>query len=177
MSEKGSLRTRRGPGWFILLIVGWLLFATLGAVLTWYGMPEEIGERFEGTDVAHEAGASQEVTASPTVNLLPTATNVPTATPFPTDTPPPTATPAPTPYIVAGADGVNVRSGPDISFEQLGHIDSGGQAPVIGQDGDWWQILYNDAPGWVFGELVDVFNASPGEPLPTITPTPEATGE
>jgi len=148
-----------------------LLIAVLGAALTWYGTPEEAGEQPGNIEVAQvEAGAPQEATA------VPTATPVPTVTPFPTATPLPTATPAPTPYIVAGADGVNVRSGPDISFEQLGHIDPGGQAPLIGQDGDWWQILYNGAPGWVFKELVEVFNVIPGEPLPTVTPTPAVAG-
>lgn len=154
----------------MLLIAGWLLIAVLGAALTWYGTPEETGEQPESLEVTPvEAEAPQEAT------LAPTATAVPTVTPLPTDTPVPTATPAPTPYIIAGADGVNVRSGPDISFEQLGRIDPGGQAPLIGQDGDWWQILYNGAPGWVFKELVEVFNVIPGEPLPTVTPTPAAT--
>lgn len=169
MSEKGASRSRRGPGCFMLLIAGWLLMAMLGAALTWYGTPEETAEpSLEATPV--EAMTTQEAIPAPT------ATAVPTVTPFPTDTPVPTATPAPTPYIVAGADGVNVRSGPDISFEQLGYIDPGGQAPLIGQDGDWWQILYNGVPGWVFKELVEVFNVIPGEPLPTVTPTPGTTG-
>lgn len=163
----------------MLFIVGWLLIAALGAALTWYGTPEGSGEQFEEADAVHdiEGGLSPQVAGEVTsVPPPPTATAVPTVTPFPTDTPVPTATPAPTPYIVAGADGVNVRSGPDISFERLGYIDPGGQAPLIGQDGDWWQIIYNGVPGWVFGELVEVFNVIPGEPLPTVTPTPGATG-
>ncbi len=178
MSKKVSLHSRWGPGCFMLFIVGWLLIATLGAALTWYGKPEEASQQFEGADATSvEGGLSPEVTGEATsMPPPPTATAVPTVTPFPTDTPVPTATPAPTPYIVAGADGVNVRSGPDISFERLGYIDPGGQAPLIGQDGDWWQILYNGAPGWVFKDLVEVFNVIPGEPLPTATPTLAATG-
>jgi uncharacterized protein YgiM (DUF1202 family) len=162
----------------MLLIVGWLLIAALGAALMWYGTPEEASEPFEGADAAYvEGGLSPAGTGEATSPPPPpTATAVPTITPFPTDTPVPTATPAPTPYIVAGADGVNVRSGPATSFERLGYIDPGGQAPLIGQDGDWWQIMYNGMPGWVFGELVEVFNVIPGEPLPTVTLTPAATG-
>jgi len=71
---------------------------------------------------------------------------------------------------VAGADGVNVRSGPATSYERLGYIDPGARAEVTREDGDWWQIVYNGAPGWVFGELVTAYNTEQPEPPPA-TPT------
>jgi uncharacterized protein YkwD len=71
---------------------------------------------------------------------------------------------------VAGADGVNVRSGPGTNYTRLAYLDPGTQAEVTGHDGDWWQIEYNDAPGWVFGELVTAFNAGQLE-TPPATPT------
>ena len=84
----------------------------------------------------------------------------------PTDEPPsseptsvPTTVPSAVETMVAGADGVNIRSGPGTNYARLGYVDPGAQAEVIGRYGDWWQIRYNDAPGWVFGELVTVSNA------------------
>ena len=93
----------------------------------------------------------------PTNTLPPTDTPVPTATPIP---------PTPTPYIVAGADGVNVRAGPATTYERLGYLDPGTQAPLTGREGDWWQIAYKDAPAWVYGPLVTPYN------IETTTPTP-----
>jgi len=73
---------------------------------------------------------------------------------------------------VAGADGVNVRSGPGTNYAHLGYLDPGAQAEVIGRYGDWWQIRYNDAPGWVFGELVTVSNA---DSVPQVEPPAAST--
>ena len=104
----------------------------------------------------------------------------------PTDEPPsseptsvPTTVPSAVETMVAGADGVNIRSGPGTNYERLGYLDPGVQAEVIGRYGDWWQIRYNDAPGWVFGELVTVSNADsvpqvepPAAPTTVVETTP-----
>ncbi|HDQ71086.1 MAG TPA: SH3 domain-containing protein, partial [Chloroflexi bacterium] len=71
-------------------------------------------------------------------------------------TPSPTETPA---TIVAGGDGVNVRQGPGTNFTRLGYLEPGTQAKLIGKYNDWWQIEYNGAPAWVFGNLVTASNA------------------
>jgi hypothetical protein len=163
-----DLYPRRSPGRTILLVVGWLLLVGLGIWLVWYGFTwTEEGEQPETTPPPSTvSGTSPQATVWPTITspLSPAAPAVST----PTDMPLPTATlestpipptVIPTPYIVAGADGVNVRDGPDITHTRLGYLDPGAQAEVTGRDGDWWQILYNDAPGWVFAELVTAFNA------------------
>jgi len=94
---------------------------------------------------------------------------------------PATATPA-IPNIVAGADGANVRSGPGTNYPRLGYLDPGTQAQVTGRYNDWWQIDYDSAPGWVYGEIVTPSNtddvpqveppAAPTAVPSTATPTP-----
>ena len=131
-----------------------------------------------------------QTTASPTapVLILPTAT--PTVTPLPplpSPTPAPTAippSPTPTPYIVAGVDGVNVRTGPDTSYEQIGYIDPDGQADYVGTEGNWVQIRYDGEVAYVYGPLVTVVETAAAEAEATATTeagapaaTPEATGE
>jgi uncharacterized protein YgiM (DUF1202 family) len=46
---------------------------------------------------------------------------------------------------------VNVRSGPGTNFSILGRLRSRQSAPIIGRsaDGTWWQIQFQDQPGWV----------------------------
>jgi uncharacterized protein YgiM (DUF1202 family) len=57
---------------------------------------------------------------------------------------------------------VNVRSGPDTSFDLLGKLDQNKMAKLLGrsEDGKWWQIQFGDSKGWVFGEYVKAENAS-----------------
>lgn len=129
---------------------------------------------------------SPQATASPTAPLLlfPTATPTavatpllsPSPTPQPTDVPP---SPTPAPYIIAGEDGVNVRSGPDVGNEQLGYIDPGGQAEYLGTEGNWVQIKYDGDVAWVYGPLVTVYETGATEtPTETVQPeTPAPTGE
>ena len=169
-----SLYPRRNRGRSTLFAVGWFLLVGLGILLTWYGFVYT-GQNESPEDVSTAVAAS---TASPQATAPPTATPspapaVPTNTPSPPPTPIPPTAPPPTPYIVAGADGVNVRDGPSTSYERLGYIEPGDQAEVTGSDDDWWQIMYNDAPGWVFGELVTAYNTEQPE-LPPVTPTTQA---
>jgi hypothetical protein len=103
----------------------------------------------------------------------------PTTTPSEpaTDTPPAataTTPPEPTvaPSITAGSQGVNVRGGPGTNYNILGYLNPGDQAVVTGQYGGWWQIVYNDAPGWVSGEIV---TASGVENVPEVQPPPAPT--
>jgi len=163
-------------------IVGWLFLVGLGSGLTWYGFTwTEEGEQIADTPASGAALAlSAQETVWPTGTPLPsptaTGTLAPTDTPLPAATPeptalPPTATPA-TPYIVAGADGVNVRSGPGLAYTRLGYLEPGAQAELSGRDGDWRQILYDGAPAWVFGPLVTAYDADLVAPQPTTPPTP-----
>jgi hypothetical protein len=163
-----------------LVVLGLVLMVGLIGALVWYGLANRPASQ-PGDDVTPQA----QVTASPTYILLPTATLTPTpqpaaAPPSPTPEPPiilPTA-PPPTAYIVAGVDGVNVRSGPDISYEQLGYIDPDGQAEYLGVEGNWVQIRYQGEVAWVYGPLVTIVATPEAEAAPpTPTETPVATGE
>ncbi len=149
----------------IWLIVGWLLIVGLGVGLIWYSFRPEPGRTPSGPGTPVPATTAAPVRPTATLVPLPKPTNTlpPTDTPVPTATPIP---PTPTPYIIAGTDGVNVRSGPATTYERLGYLDPGTQAPLIGREGDWWQITYNNAPAWVYGPLVTPYN------IETVTPAP-----
>jgi len=167
------------------LILGWLFLVALGIGLLWWGFrsgrgnqqPEPAASEDRSSQMAMETATdvapppAEEATALPTATSLPAPTA--TSIPIPTNTPlPPLAPPTPTPYIVAGADGVNVRTGPATSFEKLGYLDPGAQAELIGRDDQWWQIRYQGMEAWVYGPLVTAYNAD-GVGAPTPAPAPE----
>jgi uncharacterized protein YraI len=179
-----GLNFRSEPGCSGWTVLGWVLMVVVGVGLAWFGFtwsPDEAQQ------VAVQPSATAPATAlpspTPVPTLPPTEPPPPTFTPEPTAVPP-TETPA-VPNLVAGADGVNVRSGPGTNFTRLGYLDPGAQALVIGRYGDWWQIEYDGAPSWVFGEIVTPSNTdgvpqvqpppSPTSVPPTETPIPTAT--
>lgn len=179
MNQSLYPRPRRGGA--ILFIVGWLIFVVVGVGLVWYGFG------WTGENGQPEDSASSEVgSATPTqVAVWPTATppsptpppSLPTATPLPTATSePPTAIPATaTPVvasIVAGDQGVNVRTGPGTNYTRLGYLEPSTQAELIGRYSDWWQIQYDGAPAWVFSDLVTASNA---DSVPQVQPPPSPT--
>jgi uncharacterized protein YkwD len=163
---------RRGRG--VLPFVGWLLLVGLGAGLAWYGFVwSERGEPPPGTpSPASASGTSPQPTPPPppTVTSAPAPTEIPvpeaTLAPAPV---PATAIP-PTPYVVAGVDGVNVRTGPGTDHTRLGYLDPGAEAPLVDGSGDWWQIRYEGALAWVFAELVTAFNVDQAAPPPATVP-------
>ena len=187
MSKGLSFRSERGCS--VWAILGWALMLVVGVALAWYGF---IGSGGKKQQAAVQPSPTVPATLAPSPTsvptLLPTASPPPTATPEPTAVPP-TETPA-IANIVAGADGVNVRTGPGTNYTRVGYLDPGAQARVIGRSGDWWQIDYDGGPGWVFGDIVTASNAdnvaevqpppSPtplpptDTPLPTDTPAPAA---
>jgi uncharacterized protein YraI len=100
--------------------------------------------------------------ATQTVASVAPATEAPTAQPeAPTEAPAATDAPVatasqPSLTVKEGNDAINVRSGPDTSYDQIGQLQKGQTAPITGKNADatWWQINLNEQPGWVFGELV-----------------------
>lgn len=180
-----SLFSQRNRGRDILLVVGWLVVVGLGAGMVWYSFASSKPQQTEPT-LAPEitVAASRPTPTQPLV--FPTAapaTNTPVPTTQaapPSPTPAPTTvapTPGPTPYIVAGEDGVNVRNGPDISNEQLGYIDPGGQAEYVSTDDNWVQIQYNGEPAWVYGPLVTIVEEPEAAPTAPPGETTAPTGE
>jgi lipoprotein-anchoring transpeptidase ErfK/SrfK len=101
---------------------------------------------------------------------IPAAAAAPVAVPIPTPLPPAPilATTTPTlPTVIAGAVGINVRTGPGTDHARVGYLAPGAQARAIGRYGDWWQIEHNDALGWVANWVVTAFNV---DDVPQIEP-------
>jgi lipoprotein-anchoring transpeptidase ErfK/SrfK len=135
------------------------LIGSLALLATWLaGNPAQAAtSSLDPTPTAYIPQA----TAQPTAGL-------PTATPLAPTQVPPTAAPA---TVVAGTDGVNVRSGPGTDFAKIGLLAPGAEARVIGRHGDWWQIEYEGMSAWVASWVVTAFNV---EDVPEVTapPTP-----
>ena len=182
MNRGLNFRSERGCS--VWAILGWGLMIVVGVGLAWYGFAWNGGK---GQQAALQSSATAVATRLPSPTPVPTLS--PTNTPLPTFTPeptpmPPTETPA-IPSIVAGADGVNVRTGPGTNFTRVGYLDPGTEARVIGRYGDWWQIEHDGGLGWVYSEIVTASNAdsvaqvqpppSPTPVPPTETPVPTAT--
>ena len=53
-------------------------------------------------------------------------------------------------------DAVNFRDGPDITYKILNQFSKGTKVSVVTSEGDWFQVSYNDATGWVHGNYVTV---------------------
>lgn len=122
---------------------------------------------------------------APTSTPSPTATPTPfptvEATPEPTATPtvtllPPTPEPTPQPpYLVAGAEGTNVRRGPSTAFDKVGYLTPRERAEITGRSSGWWQIAYEGGTGWVYRDIVSAFNVAevPVVQPPRLIPEPE----
>lgn len=200
MSDSTDFQFGRGCAW--VAVAGWFIVVVLGIALIWFGFlrPSDDGQSEEAQASATAMVALVETLTGPTPTPLPpgmatstaavTAILTPTATaePATATAPPATDTPAAatattppeptaTPSITAGSQGVNVRGGPGTNYNILGYLNPGDQAPVTGQYGGWWQVLYEDAPGWVYGEIVTVSNAEnvPEVQPPTAPTRPPAT--
>ena len=71
-------------------------------------------------------------------------------------------------------DPINVRSGPNSTYELVGTLLPGQEAPALGYYGDYIQIEYPGGPGgkgWVFANVVEVY----GGPIPLLEPPPTET--
>jgi len=89
----------------------------------------------------------------------------------------PTVALAAAPRLIVEGDAVNVRSGPDTTFELVGAATQGQTFNLLAKNaqGDWWQVCcINDQPGWIYAELARVENAenvAVAADLPVAPPT------
>jgi hypothetical protein len=124
-----------------------------------------------------------EPTATPTLPPPPTATPVATDTPVPTPVPSPT--PTPEPEAVVAVDLLNLRAGPDTSYDILTTMEEGTRLKVVGRTeaNDWLKVVTADGrEGWVFAEMVSLGGdlgaiavaQAPATPTPLPSPTAEA---
>ena len=110
-------------------------------------------------------------TPTPTATPLPTNTPTPTVTPLPTNTPTPTATPLPTntptpaliPYttnkaIANVSDFVNIREGASSDTKLLGKLYKNGIVTVLGTEGDWTKISFDNKSAYIFNEYLHLGN-------------------
>ena len=105
------------------------------------------------------------LTQAPTA--APTATSMPTTAPTSTPVPASSATPVPGVVIRPGsAQGLNVRSGPGLSYSVLTTLAAGTRLEPVGRDqsGQWLAVCCiapgasgpADAVGWVLAQMVDL---------------------
>lgn len=158
-----------------------LLIAITVFIMTWIAL---LGFRLVEL-VAPQAVSAQTEVESPappaSTGITVTATLPATITVEPASTPVPPV-PAPVqPRLIAGDNAVNVRRGPGLAYEKIGLLPAGTQATVTGWSGAWWQIDYQGEAGFVFGEIVTVFDVDEApeveapalpEPTPTVQVTP-----
>ena len=124
----------------------------------------------------------------------PIPTPVPTETPAPTDetavTPVPTETPVPTvrPEAEPGYEWVeimvgtlnaqskaNIREKADVESDIVGHMSPGDTCVIVGQAGDWYQIVHGNYEGYIAKEYIEVSLGETQRPIPTATPVPAET--
>ena len=103
-----------------------------------------------------------------TVVAAPTAASV-------QETPEAGATPAPAPLVITnpGPTAVNLRNQADLNAGNIGILDIGASAVVLGRTADalWYQVEFPGQPGqtaWVYASLVQL--SDPTMELPVITP-------
>lgn len=120
--------------------------------------------------------ADTPTTSAPTeVALVATPTTAAVATVAPTAT----ITPSNEALLTVTGDSINVRSGPDTSFDAIGTAAKGETFTLLAVNAqkDWWQVCcVNGQQGWIFGQLATVTNADKvavAAEIPTpIQPTP-----
>jgi Flp pilus assembly protein CpaB len=107
------------------------------------------------------------VALTPAPTAAPTATSMPTTAP--TNAPMPTSSATPVPGVVirpGSAQGLNVRSGPGLSYPVLTTLAAGTRLEPVGRDqsGQWLAVCCiapggngsRDAVGWVLAQMVDL---------------------
>ncbi|MGF7186488.1 N-acetylmuramoyl-L-alanine amidase [Desulfitispora alkaliphila] len=60
-------------------------------------------------------------------------------------------------YAVITASAVNVRQGPDISYQRIGRVVRGDELAIVGTEDDWIKVQLDDngASGWIAGWLAN----------------------
>lgn len=122
--------------------------------------------------------------ADTVVNFVGDRNSVQVAADSVVETPTNTPTPTPTIPVIAGTievlEPVNVRDEPSVESALIGGLYLGDSANVVGisEDGEWWQIEFEDGEGWVSAEFVRFQGDRAGVPIfgiGTVTPTPGPT--
>ncbi len=91
-------------------------------------------------------------------------------TPTPALTTPVAETPTPGRGIAeAQPGGANVRSGPGLRYAVEGFLEGGERVEITGRHGVWWEVEFEESPGWVHGGVV---RASGTQYVPEVVTVP-----
>lgn len=111
----------------------------------------------------------------PAIPMISSPSPSPSSTP--TDT---TAAPTPQrPLLITIHDGVNIRTGPGISYEPIGQVRRNASYAITGVSPDrkWWEVNYGGRVGWISASMVEVVGSvdqvTVSTPRATL-PAPEA---
>ena len=65
--------------------------------------------------------------------------------------------------LLAGAVrmGLNLRSGSGLEHSVIGHLLRGTEVEVVGEDGDWYEVVVPEATGYVYKDYLDVAEQEP----------------
>lgn len=61
--------------------------------------------------------------------------------------------------VVTNCNNLNVRTGPNANYEQIGQLPVGTKVTVLEESGGWYRINYNGRDGWISGD----YTYKPGE--------------
>ena len=117
-------------------------------------------------------------TNTPLAPSTATATTVAPQTPTPTVSPAQTATPRPTNFAVVISAGLNLRTGPAVTYPVIRALPARTGVTVLGRtaNGDWLYVrLDNGAEGWLATRFTDFNGAVPVVATPALPPTPTLT--
>ncbi len=67
--------------------------------------------------------------------------------------------------VVSGIRSLHFRSGPSMEADIIGYLHSGDQVEVLGQTGDWYQVIYNGTTGYVHGKYLNVTETTEGSAI------------
>jgi uncharacterized protein YgiM (DUF1202 family) len=75
------------------------------------------------------------------------------------------------PIVTATPYTVNIRSGPGTQFADIGNMDIGTTARVIGKNpaGNWWKVDYNGIVGWVTAQYTRLQRTADPANIPVVT--------
>jgi len=91
----------------------------------------------------------------------------------PDQTTSPESTQSVEPFVFSGNDIINLRNGPDTSYEVIGGLGANQTLPIIGRNADssWWQVETVNGSAWIAASVVTANNVN-DVPLVTVEKLP-----
>lgn len=57
---------------------------------------------------------------------------------------------------VSDSSYLNLRSGSGMDYDVIGHLFTGDEVQIIGEDGDWYEVVVSERTGYVYKDYIDV---------------------